>query len=132
MAEIDQGLMNDLMNVVNRHSATPDYIIAGYLYQCLMNFDAAMQAREKWYGEKYQMTKDERDAVIEECAKIADGWLAAFGEQKPQFVTAQHWADDAVADIADNIRKLKTAGPSKGDPEVLPGGDLKFSKDKSR
>lgn len=55
MAEIDQGLLNDLTHAINRHSAengsdTPDYILGAYLYQCLMNFNEAMQTREKWYG----------------------------------------------------------------------------------
>ena len=40
--------------LINTHSRengsdTPDFIIAEYLYNCLKNFDATMQARKKWY-----------------------------------------------------------------------------------
>jgi hypothetical protein len=29
---------------------TPDYILAGYLIDCLKAFDAAVNIRERWYG----------------------------------------------------------------------------------
>jgi hypothetical protein len=47
-----------------------------------------------------------RSATIEECAKIADGWLARYGETEIKYTTAQEYASDAVADIADGIRRL--------------------------
>lgn len=46
----------------------------------------------------------EREAERERCAKIAEDWLTTFGDQKPQHVTAQTWACDAVRDIAQLIR----------------------------
>ena len=33
-------------------SDTPDFILAQYLYDCLITFNAAVCAREKWYGRK--------------------------------------------------------------------------------
>jgi hypothetical protein len=47
------------------------------------------------------------ESVREECAKIADNWLVIFGETNPQHVSAQTWANDAVADIAAAIRSGK-------------------------
>lgn len=45
----------DLTALINRYSKengsnTPDWILAEYLQECLKVFDAAMQARERWYG----------------------------------------------------------------------------------
>jgi len=47
----------ELTNLLNRNSMengsdTPDYILAKYLYECLENFNHALQMREKWYGRK--------------------------------------------------------------------------------
>lgn len=46
-------------------------------------------------------------AERESCAKIADDWLEAFGKRGPTSgaVSAQTWANDAVRDLADEIRK---------------------------
>ena len=46
-----------------------------------------------------------REDERERCAKIADDWLAVFGDRKPEHVSAQTWANDAVRDIAEEIRK---------------------------
>lgn len=50
----DFSLRNEIMHVLNRHSAenisnTPDFILADYLVACLAAFDAAIQTRETWY-----------------------------------------------------------------------------------
>lgn len=57
MAEFQKELdfRTELEHVINRHSRengsnTPDFILAGYLADCLKAWDAATQAREKWYG----------------------------------------------------------------------------------
>ena len=47
----------ELEGLINRHSMengsdTPDFILAGYMADCLDAFDAAMTAREIWYGRK--------------------------------------------------------------------------------
>ena len=47
-----------------------------------------------------------RKITIEECAKIADGWLSANGSFDIQYVSAKQYASDAVKDIADVIRSL--------------------------
>lgn len=47
-----------------------------------------------------------RNEVIEQCAKMADGWLAAHGNTEIQYTSAREYACDAVADIADAIREL--------------------------
>lgn len=39
------------------------------------------------------------------CASIAEGWLAKFGSFEPKHVSPQKWANDAVKDIADAIRR---------------------------
>lgn len=49
------SLFTDLQSAINRNSAekgsnTPDFILAEYLVSCLRAFDAAIQARELWYG----------------------------------------------------------------------------------
>jgi len=46
-----------LESLLNRHSMengcdTPDFILAGYLYDCLQAFDNAMTMRETWYGRR--------------------------------------------------------------------------------
>ena len=48
-------IKKDLAEVINRHSAentsnTPDFILAEYLYDCLVAFDIASHKRTKWYG----------------------------------------------------------------------------------
>lgn len=48
-----------------------------------------------------------REKAIEECAEVARKWAALFGHLKPQFTSAQQWANDAVKDIEDTIRALK-------------------------
>ena len=45
----------ELRLIINRYSRenvsnTPDYLLAEYLLACLEAFEAAVQAREKWYG----------------------------------------------------------------------------------
>ena len=52
---MNQALLNDLCSAINRNSRenasnTPDYVLASYLYQCLENYEAAVNARERWYG----------------------------------------------------------------------------------
>jgi hypothetical protein len=44
----------ELERLINRHlkesgSNTPDFILAGYLIDCLDAYDRAVIAREKWY-----------------------------------------------------------------------------------
>lgn len=45
----------EIESVINRCSQengsnTPDFILASFLTNCLMAFDTAVNAREKWYG----------------------------------------------------------------------------------
>lgn len=53
---LDRGTFaRDLESLINRHSMengsdTPDFILAGYLLACLRSWNAAMTAREGWYG----------------------------------------------------------------------------------
>ena len=49
-------ITKDFEVVVNRHSAentsnTPDFILAEYLYDCLVAFDIAIRKRTEWYKE---------------------------------------------------------------------------------
>lgn len=49
------SLREEIETAVNRNSAengsaTPDFILAQYLMDCLRAFDGAVMARERWYG----------------------------------------------------------------------------------
>lgn len=49
------AILRDLAEVVNRHSletrsATPDFLLAEYLYACICAYGAAVEARAKWHG----------------------------------------------------------------------------------
>lgn len=50
-----QALTNAFAHAINCESRenasnTPDFILASYLVECLKNYEAAVNAREKWYG----------------------------------------------------------------------------------
>ena len=54
-----EAFERDLAKVINRHSRenisnTPDHILARYLHQALIAFEATSMAREKWYGGKLE------------------------------------------------------------------------------
>lgn len=60
----------DLTRLINCYSKengsdTPDFILAQYMSGCLANFNATLQAREKWYGreirEKTRITEIEAE-----------------------------------------------------------------------
>ena len=51
-----------------------------------------------------------RDAALEEAAKIADGWLEQWVDVKIAHVPPHAYAADAIRDLRDGIRALKTAG----------------------
>ena len=51
----DNKFRKELETLINRCSKengsdTPDFILAEYLEGCLIAFDNAVEAREKWYG----------------------------------------------------------------------------------
>jgi hypothetical protein len=48
------GFKKELNDLINRWSMengsdTPDFILVAYLYDCLMAYDKAVNARQKWY-----------------------------------------------------------------------------------
>lgn len=52
---MSQALTNAFAHAINceireNASNTPDFILATYLVECLKNYEAAVSAREKWYG----------------------------------------------------------------------------------
>lgn len=52
------SLRQDLEKLLNRHNAeaasnTPDWILAGFLVDCLRAFETASTAREDWYGYRH-------------------------------------------------------------------------------
>lgn len=51
--------LEKLLNTLSMEggSNTPDFILAEYLEACLLNFDKAMSAREKWYGRSATLSK---------------------------------------------------------------------------
>ena len=47
----------DLSSLINKYSIenrsnTPDYLIADYLFHCLLAFETVTNRRNKWYGDK--------------------------------------------------------------------------------
>lgn len=53
--EPDTDFRSDLQKLLNGHcrencSNTPDLVLAQYLSSCLDAFDAAVRARQNWYG----------------------------------------------------------------------------------
>jgi hypothetical protein len=47
----------ELESLINRYSQengsdTPDFVLAGYLRDCLSAWNTAVKARERWYGRK--------------------------------------------------------------------------------
>ena len=56
---MDTGLSRDLRDLLNRESRenesnTPDHILAEYLMACLIAFEDASNASERWYGVKLE------------------------------------------------------------------------------
>lgn len=49
-----------------------------------------------------------RDAVLEEAAKVGESWLDAFRHFPVTVRTPQQYASEAVEDVVDAIRALKT------------------------
>lgn len=52
---MSQALINAFAHAINCESRenasnTPDFILASYLMACLETFEAAVNARERWYG----------------------------------------------------------------------------------
>jgi len=61
------AMVDDIAATLNRYCAengsdTPDFILAEYLKRCLDNYDATLQAREKWYGREMKMQGDQTPA----------------------------------------------------------------------
>jgi len=55
---VSDDFRRKLQNLINSESKengsnTPDFMLAQYLVDCLNAFDAAVAAREKWYGRPY-------------------------------------------------------------------------------
>lgn len=53
--ENEMGFQAELQQLINRYSqengsGTPDFILAGYLSDCLKAWNQAINEREKWYG----------------------------------------------------------------------------------
>lgn len=47
-----------------------------------------------------------REAIIEQCARIADAWVADFGNVQIKYTDARVYAVEAVKDVADAIRAI--------------------------
>ncbi len=60
-------------------SATPDFILAEYLTDCLAAFDKAVIARGKWYGRSAEAF--EREARYEHVTDTAEDYRAAAEER---------------------------------------------------
>ena len=67
-AKVEKSLRKDIEHAINHHSMengsdTPDFILAGFLTDCLTAFDTALQAREKWYGREVSGKSDYHPAA---------------------------------------------------------------------
>lgn len=73
--------------------------------------DAAIAAINAQKDVRYSPARaDGFSAGVEAAAKLADGWLEQYRDRTIEYVSAQKYASDAVADIRDDIRAL-TAKP---------------------
>ena len=53
----------ELESLINKYSLengsdTPDFILAEYLENCLLNFDCAVRLRNKWYGHSNNLLEE--------------------------------------------------------------------------
>lgn len=56
MADTPPTFVEDLARLINKHSLenmsdTPDFILAAYLQNCLVDYAHSVKARDRWYGE---------------------------------------------------------------------------------
>lgn len=83
-----------LLNQVSAEndSGTPDFILAAYLLKCLVAFDAAVLAREAWYGREPMKAAPNvpRQDVVTDSTSVPDS--NNISSKDPQFVVA---SDDA-------------------------------------
>jgi hypothetical protein len=61
--------MEELRALINRHSAengsdTPDFLLAAYLYDCLVAFDRTVRDRERWYGRRKAEPGDPAQHIV--------------------------------------------------------------------
>ena len=71
--ESDSSFVEGLTSLINLHSMerdsdTPDFILARYIWMCLVAFDFAVNEREEWYGRKMEF----KSAV--QCEWKPCGW----------------------------------------------------------
>jgi len=54
------GELEQLINKysVENQSSTPDFILAGYMEDCLKAYNRAVQARGKWYGRSIEQSME--------------------------------------------------------------------------
>lgn len=55
LVSTDIAFRDELQHILNKYCAengsnTPDYILCGYLLDCLTAYDKAVQSRARWYG----------------------------------------------------------------------------------
>lgn len=65
----------ELTSLINKfslenHSNTPDFLLAGYLFDCLILFGVMSKAREKWYAVSLEPGDDTVQAVFPETKPI--------------------------------------------------------------
>ena len=95
-----------LEELINQHSMengsdTPDFILAAYLNECLLNFDAAVKRREEWYGRG---------------KKLSD--LPEAGEQIIDLDNTEPIIDyDSTGNPPENLRNQPTTGTP---PDIMP------------
>lgn len=100
-AEAKTGLRIEIENAVNRHSAengsnTPDFILAQFLMGSLRAFDAAVNARETWYGRDQTGLADANGPAPVALPISEDGLAAGVGLGR--FTEADQSRADAEAD----------------------------------
>lgn len=68
-------LRERLQRAINASSAengsgTPDFVLAEYLHDCLLAFDRATGARERWRGTNFEIRQDFRDQDPSRVAEV--------------------------------------------------------------
>jgi hypothetical protein len=107
----------DLKGLINRHSLenrsnTPDYIIADYLFHCLLAFETVTNRRDKWYGnsKKYVRPQDvEIDYDTPSVFRPGKG----DDEDMPRIYNkcaGYYESVDSISKVIDLLKDMKTKG----------------------
>jgi len=119
------SFQKELTALINKHSLengsnTPDFLLAGYLHECLLAFNSATRTREDWYGRTYDSPastpagsslehipfNQSQSIVVSWDYREQPNWIdiqaALRAFDHPQITTVEHTGDDQIAVIISN------------------------------